>query len=137
MNHDPIAEMLTVIRNGQQVNKHTVTVSKSKFKVAILNVLKDEGYITKFEEVKITDAKSALEIQLSYYEGKGVITHLKRVSKCSCRRYTTSQDMSRVFGGMGQLIVSTSHGVYSDSQIRKIERETGKRHGGEIIAEVA
>lgn len=125
---DPIADMLTRIRNGQMADKVSVTMPSSKVKVAIAKVLEDEGYITGYAQNE--EAKPSLEITLKYYNGKPVIDRLERVSKPSMRVYRSNGDIPTVLGGLGVAIVSTSQGVMSD----RAARAAGI--GGEVICVV-
>ena len=127
---DPIADMLTRIRNGQTANKSSVRMPASKKKLAIAKVLKDEGYITDFAEVDL-DGKPGLEVALKYFQGEPVIDFVKRVSRPGLRIYKSRDDLPRVRGGLGIAIVSTSKGVMTDREARK------HGHGGEVIAYVA
>lgn len=114
---DPIADMLTRIRNAQLAKKLSVTMPSSQIKLAIANVLKDEGYIENF---KILDEKnkSELEITLKYYLGKSVIENIKRISKPGLRIYKSSKDLPSVMNGLGIAIVSTSRGVMTERKAR-------------------
>jgi small subunit ribosomal protein S8 len=127
---DPIADMLTRIRNAQMVEKVSVTMPSSKVKVAIAQVLKDEGYIDDFA-VKAEGAKSELNIALKYYAGRPVIERLERVSKPGLRVYRGRNDIPVVMNGLGVAIVSTPKGVMTDRKAR----QTGV--GGEVICYVA
>ncbi|CAG4916428.1 MULTISPECIES: 30S ribosomal protein S8 [Paraburkholderia] len=127
---DPIADMLTRIRNAQMVEKVSVTMPSSKVKVAIAQVLKDEGYIDDFA-VKAEGAKSELNIALKYYAGRPVIERLERVSKPGLRVYRGRNDIPTVMNGLGVAIVSTPKGVMTDRKARA----TGV--GGEVICYVA
>ena len=127
---DPIADMLTRIRNGQTANKSSVRMPASKKKLAIAKVLKEEGYITDFAEVDL-DGKPGLEVALKYFQGEPVIDFVKRVSRPGLRIYKSRDDLPRVRGGLGIAIVSTSKGVMTDREARK------HGHGGEVIAYVA
>ncbi|MFP3557620.1 30S ribosomal protein S8 [Paraburkholderia sp. SIMBA_049] len=127
---DPIADMLTRIRNAQMVEKVSVTMPSSKVKVAIAQVLKDEGYIDDFA-VKAEGAKSELNIALKYYAGRPVIERLERVSKPGLRVYRGRNDIPHVMNGLGVAIVSTPKGVMTDRKARA----TGV--GGEVICYVA
>lgn len=137
MNQDPVAQMLTIIRNGQTSNKFQVSVSYSKHKGAILDVLLREGYITAYTAEGTTPQSKHYLVTLSYYEGAPVISHIKRVSKRSRPYYSGHSDLKRVFGGMGTLLVSTPKGVYSDHELRRMAKSIGVKLGGEVIAEVA
>lgn len=127
---DPIADMLTRIRNGQMVEKVSVSMPSSKVKVAIAQVLKDEGYIDDFA-VKAEGAKSELNIALKYYAGRPVIQRIERVSKPGLRVYRGRNDIPQVMNGLGVAIVSTPKGVMTDRKARA----TGV--GGEVICYVA
>jgi small subunit ribosomal protein S8 len=127
---DPIADMLTRIRNAQMVEHATVAMPSSKVKVAIAKVLKDEGYIDGFK-VGGEDAKPMLEIALRYHAGTPVIEKLERVSKPGLRIYKSKDDIPPVMNGLGIAIVSTSHGVMTDRKARA----TGV--GGEVLCIVA
>jgi small subunit ribosomal protein S8 len=127
---DPIADMLTRIRNAQMVEKVSVTMPSSKVKVAIAQVLKDEGYIDDFA-VKADGGKAELNIALKYYAGRPVIERLERVSKPGLRVYRGRNDIPQVMNGLGVAIVSTPKGVMTDRKARA----TGV--GGEVICYVA
>ena len=127
---DPIADMLTRIRNGQAANKSSVRMPASKKKLAIAKVLKDEGYIVDFADVDL-DGKPGLEIVLKYFQGEPVIDFVKRVSRPGLRIYKSRNELPKVRGGLGIAIVSTSKGVMTDREARK------QGHGGEVIAYVA
>jgi small subunit ribosomal protein S8 len=127
---DPIADMLTRIRNAQQVDKPTVSMPCSKLKVSIANVLKDEGYIESYE-VKGTPTKPELEITLKYYAGRPVIERIERVSRPGLRIYKGRGAIPQVMNGLGVAIVSTSRGVMTDRKARA----TGV--GGEVLCYVA
>jgi len=126
---DPIADMFTRIRNGQLADKVAVAMPSSKLRVAIANVLKEEGYISDF---KVSgDVKPVLEVALKYFEGKKVIETLERVSRPGLRIYKKKDELPKVMGGLGVAIVSTSKGVMTDRAARKAGM------GGEIIGYVA
>ncbi|MBF0752501.1 MULTISPECIES: 30S ribosomal protein S8 [Pasteurellaceae] len=126
---DPIADMLTRIRNGQAANKVAISMPSSKLKVAIANVLADEGYI---ESVKVLEgAKPELEITLKYFQGKPVVESIQRVSRPGLRIYKRKDELPKVMGGLGVAVVSTSKGVMTD----RAARQAGL--GGEIICYVA
>ncbi|SUA56346.1 30S ribosomal protein S8 [Oligella ureolytica] len=127
---DPIADMLTRIRNAQMVEKVSVSMPSSKLKVAIATVLKDEGYIDNFE-VKGEKAKPELEIVLRYYAGRPVIERIERVSRPGLRVYKASNDIPQVMNGLGVTIVSTSRGVMTDRKARS------EGVGGEVLCYVA
>ena len=127
---DPIADMLTRIRNAQVVQKTTVAMPSSKVKVAIANVLKDEGYIEDFA-VSTEGGKSELKIGLKYYTGRPVIERIERVSRPGLRIYKGKDEIPQVMNGLGVAIVSTPKGVMTDRKARA----TGV--GGEVICYVA
>jgi small subunit ribosomal protein S8 len=127
---DPIADMLTRIRNGQQVERVFVEMPSSKLKVAIAQVLKDEGYIDDFSVVE-EDGKSSLRVALKYYAGRPVIDRIERVSKPGLRIYKGRDAIPQVMNGLGVAIVSTSKGVMTDRKARA----TGV--GGEVLCYVA
>ncbi len=126
---DPIADMLTRIRNAQIVEKTAVTMPSSKLKVAIAQVLKDEGYIDGFA-VK-GDKKSELEIALKYYAGRPVIEHIERVSRPGLRIYRGRHEIPNVMNGLGVAIVTTPKGVMTDRKAR------AAGIGGEVLCYVA
>ena len=127
---DPIADLLTRIRNAQLVSKATVSAPSSKVKVAIAQVLKDEGYIDGFE-VKTEGGKSELVITLKYYAGRGVIERIERVSRPGLRIYKNSGSIPQVMNGLGIAIVSTPKGVMTDRKAR------ANGVGGEVLCYVA
>ncbi len=127
---DPIADMLTRIRNGQKARKVSVVMPSSKEKLAIAAVLKEEGYITDFK-VPDGSAKDGLIIELKYFEGSPVIADVQRVSRPGLRVYRGKDELPEVLGGLGISIVSTSAGVMSDRQAR------AKGVGGEVICVVS
>jgi small subunit ribosomal protein S8 len=127
---DPIADMLTRIRNAQSVEKAVVTMPSSKLKVAIAQVLKDEGYIDGFQ-VKNESGKTELEIALKYYAGRPVIERIERVSRPGLRVYKGRDAIPQVMNGLGVAIVTTPKGVMTDRKAR----QTGV--GGEVLCFVA
>ncbi len=127
---DPVADMLTRIRNAQQSEKLSVAMPMSKLKVAIAKVLKDEGYIEDFA-VRNQDGKSHLDISLKYYAGRPVIEKIERISRPGLRIYKPSKDIPVVMNGLGVAIVSTSKGVMTDRKAR------GMGVGGEVLCIVA
>jgi len=127
---DPIADMLTRIRNAQTVNKTTVAMPSSKLKVAIARVLKDEGYIENYA-VAEDAGKATLSIELKYYAGRPVIERIERVSRPGLRVYKGKSEIPTVLNGLGVTIVSTPKGVMADRKARA----TGT--GGEILCYVA
>ncbi|QID19048.1 30S ribosomal protein S8 [Nitrogeniibacter mangrovi] len=127
---DPIADMLTRIRNGQMAQKATVAMPSSKLKVAIAKVLQEEGYIDGYN-VREGGGKPELDLTLKYYAGEPVIERIERVSKPGLRVYKGSNDLPRVMNGLGVAIVSTPKGVMTDRAAR------ANRVGGEVICIVA
>lgn len=126
---DPIADMLTRIRNAQAMEKASVSMPSSKVKVSIAKVLKEEGYIEDYA-VK-GDVKPELHIQLKYYAGRPVIEKIERVSTPGLRIYRGSQELPKVMNGLGVAIVSTSRGVMTDHKAR------AQGVGGEVLCLVA
>ena len=127
---DPIADMLTRIRNAQMVEKTNVVMPASKVKVAIAQVLKDEGYIEN-SHVNAADGKSQLEIALKYYAGSPVIERIERVSRPGLRVYRGSKSIPQVMNGLGVAIVTTPKGVMTDRKAR------AEGVGGEVLCYVA
>ena len=127
---DPIADLLTRIRNGQKAGKPQISIPSSKIKKAILEVLKDEGYVGEYRSEK-EGGKESLVLELRYHEGQPVIESLKRVSKPGRRIYRSKDELPQVFGGLGVAIVSTSQGLMSDREAR------AKGQGGEVICVVS
>jgi small subunit ribosomal protein S8 len=127
---DPIADMLTRIRNAQMAGKPTVSMPSSKVKVAIAAVLKDEGYVDEFK-VQANGGKATLEVALKYYAGSPVIERIERISKPGLRIYKGSDDIPRVMNGLGIAIISTPKGVMTDRKAR------AANVGGEVLCVVA
>jgi small subunit ribosomal protein S8 len=127
---DPIADLLTRIRNGQSARKTEVSMASSRLKTAIARVLKEEGYVADFR-LDSDGAKQTLTIGLKYYEGRPVIDRLERVSRPGLRIYRGTGELPKVQGGMGTVIVSTPRGVMTDRQARSIGQ------GGEVLCIVA
>lgn len=127
--NDPVADLLTRIRNAQLANKKSVQMPSSKLKIAISKVLKDEGYIEDFV-VSNVDNKDTLKIELKYYAGSPVIALIKRVSRPGLRVYKSSSKLPSIMNGLGIAIVSTSKGVMTERQARTIGV------GGEILCQV-
>ena len=128
--NDPIADMLTRVRNALSAEKVTVDMPSSKQKIAIAELLQAEGFITGYT-VNESDGKPTLTIDLKYYAGKPVIEMLKRVSRPGLRVYKGKDELPQVMGGLGVAIVSTSTGLMTDKDARKAG------HGGEVICYVA
>lgn len=127
---DPVADMLTRIRNAQMAEKAAVTMPSSKLKVAIAKVLKDEGYIDDFA-IRENGGKPELDLALKYYAGRPVIERIERVSKPGLRVYRGKDDLPRVMNGLGVAIVSTPKGVMTDRKARD------GNMGGEVLCIVA
>ena len=125
---DPLADMLTRIRNAQMAEKSSVSMPSAKLKVAVSKVLKEEGYVAGYEVVG--DVKPTLSIELKYFEGKPVIEELKRVSRPGLRQYKAVDQLPKVKGGLGVSIVSTNKGVMTD----RAARAAGV--GGEVLCTV-
>ena len=115
---DPIADMLTRIRNGQSAEKKTVSMPASKLKTAVAEVLKNEGYITDFQNTDV-EGKPTLNIALKYFEGAPVIEKIERVSRPGLRIYRKNDQLPDVMGGLGIAIISTSKGLMTDRAARK------------------
>ena len=127
---DPIADMLTRIRNAQMARKARVSIPSSKLKAAIAGVLRDEGYIAEYF-VEGSGVHSVLEIVLKYYEDQPVIDHVQRVSRPGLRIYKSKDDLPKVLGGLGIAIISTPKGVMTD----RAARAAGQ--GGEVLCTVS
>jgi len=127
---DPIADMLTRMRNALNAGKVSVTMPSSKQKQAIAKLLKDEGYVNEVS-VKDIDGKPVLEIALKYYEGRPVIDRIDRVSRPGLRVYKGKDELPNVMGGLGIAVISTSKGLMTD----RAARSAG--HGGEVLCYVA
>ena len=126
---DPVADMLTRIRNGQSAGKKNIQQPSSKLKLSIAKVLKDEGYIADFGSETIGN-HSIMNVELKYHKGAPVIEEIKRISRPGLRIYKSKDELPKVLGGLGIAIVSTSNGVMTDRMAR------AKGHGGEIICTV-
>ncbi|PID33682.1 MAG: 30S ribosomal protein S8 [Thiotrichales bacterium] len=123
---DPIADMLTRIRNGQRANKEIVQFSASNKKSAILSVLKEEGYVADYETMEV-EGKPVTTVTLKYFQGEPVINTLKRISRPGLRIFKGKEELPNVMSGLGVAIVSTSKGVMSDRAARAVG------HGGEVL----
>lgn len=128
---DPISDMLTRIRNGQHISLPTVSMPSSQRKVAIAQVLQDEGYIGGYSVEDQPGNKRALTIELKYFEGRPVIEKIQRVSRPGLRIYKKNDELPKVLGGLGVAIISTSQGVMSDRAARS------KGCGGEVLCVVS
>ena len=126
---DPLGDMLTRIRNGQQARKDSILTPASKLRAHVLDVLQREGFIRGYAEEELA-GKAGLRIELKYFEGQPAIQHLARVSKPGRRVYSGSKDLPRIRNGLGITIVSTPRGVLSDAEARE------NNVGGEVLAEV-
>jgi small subunit ribosomal protein S8 len=126
---DPLGDMLTRIRNGQQAKKDSVTTPASKLRARVLDVLQREGYIRGWSEEAVA-GHDGLRIELKYFEGQPAIKHVARVSRPGRRVYSGSKELPRVRNGLGITIVSTPRGVLSDAEARD------QNVGGEVLAEV-
>lgn len=127
---DPVADLLTRIRNGQRAAKNEVSLPASKLKVAIANVLKEEGYISDVR-VEEQDKKPVMTVKLKYFQGQPVIEQIQRVSRPGLRIYRGKDELPRVIGGLGVAVVSTSRGVMTDRQAR------AQGQGGEVLCVVS
>ncbi|HWI75961.1 MAG TPA: 30S ribosomal protein S8 [Sphingomicrobium sp.] len=127
--NDPLSDLLTRIRNGQQARKDSVLTPASKLRAHVLDVLQREGYIRGYSE-ELLGGQKGLRIELKYFEGQPAIQHLARVSKPGRRVYSGSKDLPRIRNGLGVVIVSTPRGVLSDAEARE------QNVGGEVLAEV-
>ena len=126
---DPLGDLLTRIRNGQQARKDSVLTPASKLRTRVLDVLQREGYIRGYSEEQMGPA-AGIRIELKYFEGQPAIKHVARVSKPGRRVYSASTELPRVMNGLGITIVSTPRGVLSDAEARE------QNVGGEVLAEV-
>jgi small subunit ribosomal protein S8 len=127
---DPLGDMLTRIRNGQQAKKSTVMAPASKLRSNVLEVLKREGFIRGYTKEEVRPGITELTIELKYHEGTPVIREISRVSTPGCRVYSKIKDLSRVYNGLGISILSTPRGVMSDAEAR------GANVGGEVLCKV-
>ena len=127
---DPIGDMLTRIRNGQTTNKKVVDAPASRFRKNVLEVLKREGFIRNFEEKEMRPGINFFEIELKYYNGKPVISEIKRVSKPGRRVYSSIKNLQKTYNGLGISILSTPRGVMSDNEAREANV------GGEVLCTI-
>ena len=127
---DPIANMLAAIKNGQAALKTSTVVPASKARKAVLQVLQEEGYINGFSEVKNEQGHPALKIELKYFEGRGVINKLQKISTPGRRVYASVGKFPKIYNGLGIIVVSTSKGVMSDFTARQ------QNVGGELLCSV-
>ena len=128
---DPVADMLTRIRNGQKVALETVSMPSSKLKESIAKVLEAEGFVAGYNATELPGNKRELTVELKYFDGRPVIEKLEKVSKPGLRIYKQNSDLPQVMGGLGVAIISTSEGVMSDRSARS------KGFGGEVLCFVA
>jgi small subunit ribosomal protein S8 len=126
---DPLGDMLTRIRNGQQAKKDSILTPASKLRTRVLDVLQREGYIRGYSEEELAGQKG-IRIELKYFEGQPAIQHLARVSKPGRRVYSGAQELPHIRNGLGTIIVSPPRGVLSDAEAR------AQNVGGEVLAEV-
>ena len=126
---DPLGDMLTRIRNGQQARKDSILSPKSKLRAHVLDVLQREGYIRGYSDEELA-GQAGLRIELKYFEGQPAIQHVARVSKPGRRVYSASKELPTIRNGLGITIVSTPRGVLSDNEARE------QNVGGEVLAEV-
>lgn len=124
---DPVADLLTRLRNGCMAKQAVVSVPASKIKQSILEVLYDEGYISGYRVEKLENNKSEILVDLKYYKGKPVISKIKRISTPGLRVYKSKNKMPSILGGLGISVVSTTKGIVSDRQARKLGQ------GGEVL----
>ena len=127
---DPVADLLTRIRNGQMAKKDSVVAPGSRIRVNVLGVLVREGYIRGFERYNIRTGIDEIKIELKYYEGQPVIREINRISRPGCRVYSKIRDLPRVYNGLGISILSTPRGIMSDSEAREANV------GGEVLCQV-
>ena len=127
---DPIGDMLTRIRNGQQARKDSVLTPASKLRARVLDVLQREGYIRGYSDADVAGAQANLRIDLKYFEGQPAIQHVARVSKPGRRVYSGATELPRIRNGLGIVIVSTPKGVLSDAEARE------QNVGGEVLCQV-
>ena len=127
---DPVADLLTRIRNGQRAKKDSVVAPGSRMRENVLRVLVREGYIRGFERYNIRTGIDEIKIELKYYEGQPVIREINRISRPGCRIYSKIRDLPRVYNGLGISILSTPRGIMSDSEAREANV------GGEVLCQV-
>ena len=127
---DPVADLLTRIRNGQRAKRNTVTAPASNIRENVLSVLAREGYIRGFERYNIRRGIDEIKIELKYFEGEPVIREINRISRPGCRVYSKIRDLPKVYNGLGISILSTPRGVMSDAEAREANV------GGEVLCQV-
>ena len=127
---DPLADLITRIRNGQRAHKETVTAPASRLRVNVLEVLKKEGYIRGYSQYEVHPGISEIKVELKYHDGDPVIREINRVSTPGRRVYSKIKDLPRIYNGLGISILSTPRGVMSDSEARDANV------GGEVLCQV-
>ncbi len=127
---DPVADLLTRIRNGQRAKKSSVNTPSSKLRANVLDVLKREGYIRDYSNDNIRKGIDEIIIELKYYDGEPVIKEISRISSPGCRVYSKIKDLPRIYNGLGIAILSTPQGVMSDAEAR------AANVGGEVLCHV-
>ena len=130
MNTDPISDFLTRIRNAQRAKKKTVDIPSSKLKLRIAEIMKNQGFIAEYSVVETSDKQGSINIKLKYSNNAGVILGMERVSKPGIRKYVAHDKLPRVLNGLGVAIVSTSKGLMTDKEARKLGV------GGEVICNI-
>ena len=128
--NDPIADLLTRIRNAQRIGRKKTTSPASKARSRVLEVLKQEGYIVDYSQHEVSKGIQEVEVKLKYHNGEPVIREIHRVSKPGCRIYSNVKDLPRIYGGLGIYVLSTSSGVMSDNDAR------AANVGGEVLCSV-
>lgn len=128
--NDPVADLLTRIRNGQQARKSSISTPCSKLRTSVLDVLKREGYIRDYSRENIRKGIDETIVELKYYDGEPVIKEISRVSSPGCRVYSKIKDLPRIYNGLGIAILSTPQGVMSDAEAR------AANVGGEVLCHV-
>ena len=127
---DPVADLLTRIRNGQRAKKNSVTAPASNLRASVLGVLEREGFIRGFERYNVRTGIDEIRIELKYFDGEPVIREINRISRPGCRVYSKIRDLPRVYNGLGISILSTPRGVMSDAEAREANV------GGEVLCQV-
>ncbi|NVK31806.1 MAG: 30S ribosomal protein S8 [Gammaproteobacteria bacterium] len=128
---DPLADMFTRIRNAQSAKKRVVSFPSSKERLAVLNLLKEEGYVGEYNVSDLGNNKQEVTVELRYFEGKPVIENIERISRPSRRVYAGTKDLPKIIGGLGVAMISTSKGLMSDRRARELGE------GGEVIGKVS
>jgi small subunit ribosomal protein S8 len=130
MNTDPISDFLTRIRNAQRAKKKTVDIPSSKLKIRIADIMKNQGFIADYSVVDTSNKQGSINIKLKYYNNEGVILGMERISKPGIRKYVSHDEIPKVLNGLGVAIVSTSKGLMTDKEARKLGV------GGEVICNI-